>query len=99
MAYAETTKVPFDRSVSEILELLRKKGAGQIGQMEGEDKFTLGFKINDRVAVVLVAVQEDRDRRPLAGPGVEHEVDRDRDRDLRGSVPFAYRNARRADCL
>jgi hypothetical protein len=35
MAYAEHTKVPAERTMSEIIKMLRKAGAHQVGQFEG----------------------------------------------------------------
>lgn len=49
MAYAEGTTVPFDKSVSEIVTLVRKAGAEQIGQMEDVGYFTVGFRLADRL--------------------------------------------------
>lgn len=49
MAYAATTSVAFEKSVSEIITLVRKAGAVQIGQMEDVDWFTVGFKLADRL--------------------------------------------------
>jgi hypothetical protein len=48
MAYAANTEVAFERSISEIIGLIRKHGAEQIGQMERREDFVLGFKIADR---------------------------------------------------
>jgi hypothetical protein len=49
MAYAAKTEVPFERSVGEIVGLLRKAGADQIGQMERRNSFTLQFTMSDRM--------------------------------------------------
>jgi hypothetical protein len=49
MAYAATTEVPFERSISEIIGLLRRAGADQIGQMESRESFTLQFTMADRM--------------------------------------------------
>jgi hypothetical protein len=49
MGYAETTTVPFERSVSEIVTLIKTHGAAQIGQFEGEDAFTIWFTLADRM--------------------------------------------------
>lgn len=49
MAYAANTEIPFERSISEIIGLLRKTGADQIGQMESRDTFTLQFTMSDRM--------------------------------------------------
>jgi len=48
MAYAETTSVEFEKSIAEIVGLLRKAGADQIGQMENRTGFTLGFEMENR---------------------------------------------------
>lgn len=49
MAYAETTSVAFGRSVSEIITLIKRHGAGQIGQMDDTGWFAIQFKIEDRM--------------------------------------------------
>jgi len=49
MSYAETTTVPFERSVSEIVTLIKAHGAAQIGQFEGDDAFTIWFTLADRM--------------------------------------------------
>lgn len=49
MAYAERTEVPFDRSIAEILKLVRKAGAEQVGQFENLDTFALQFTLGDRM--------------------------------------------------
>ena len=49
MAYAETTKVPFERSIAEIIGMVRKAGAEQIGQMEDRDYFAVQFTLGDRM--------------------------------------------------
>lgn len=49
MAFAETTTVAFEKSIAEIIGLVRKAGAIQIGQMEGEDSFTVAFKLKERL--------------------------------------------------
>lgn len=49
MAYAETTSVPFERSISEIITTIKGHGAAQIGQFEGEDFFAVQFSIADRL--------------------------------------------------
>lgn len=49
MAYAETTTVAFEKSVSEIIMAVRKAGAGQIGQFEGPDYYAVQFVLGDRL--------------------------------------------------
>ena len=48
MAYAETTKVPFEKTVSDIIAMLRKAGAAQVGQMEEDSRLTILFGLADR---------------------------------------------------
>ena len=48
MAYAETTKVPFEKTVSDIIAMLRKAGAAQVGQMEEDGRLTILFGLADR---------------------------------------------------
>jgi hypothetical protein len=49
MAYAEETKVPFERSIMEMLSALRSAGADQIAQFEGRDRFSVQFTLHDRM--------------------------------------------------
>ena len=49
MAYAEDTKVPFERSLSEIVSLVRKAGAKNIAQFEGDNYFAIQFESADRL--------------------------------------------------
>jgi len=49
MAYAETTSVAFERSVSEIVTLIKRHGAQQIGQMDDPAWFAIQFKLDDRM--------------------------------------------------
>ena len=48
MAYAETTRVPFEKTVSDIITMLRKAGAAQVGQMEEDGRLTILFGLADR---------------------------------------------------
>lgn len=49
MAYAENTSVAFEKSIAEIIGLVRRAGAEQIGQMEEAQGFTIGFRLADRL--------------------------------------------------
>lgn len=64
MAYAITTDVPFDRSISEIIALVRKAGAERIGQFDEGGRFTLQFTMADRVVRFRVNMpsQEEAER-------------------------------------
>lgn len=48
MAYAENTTVPLERSISEIIGMVRKAGAESIGQMQERDSFVIVFALADR---------------------------------------------------
>ena len=49
MAYAETTKVAFEQSIAEIIGMVRKAGAEQIGQMEDRGFFAVQFTLGNRM--------------------------------------------------
>jgi hypothetical protein len=49
MAYAEATKVPFEQSVMEIMKMIRRAGAEQVGQMEDTRFFAVQFTLADRM--------------------------------------------------
>ncbi len=67
MAFAETTKVPFDRTVSEILTLIRKNGADRIAQAEEPGKFVVQCFINDRLLRFSIEVPESPQARRQRG--------------------------------
>lgn len=48
MAFAETTKVPLEQSIAEIIGMVRKVGADQIGQFQDRDRFVIFFTLGDR---------------------------------------------------
>ena len=48
MAYGKDTEVPFERSIAEIVGLVRKAGAQQIAQMEEPEHYTLQFRLAQR---------------------------------------------------
>lgn len=49
MAYAEKTSVSFERSIAEIMELIQKAGADQVGQMQSPNGFAVQFTLADRM--------------------------------------------------
>lgn len=55
MAYAERTTVPYAKTISEVMAMLRKRGALQVGQMEEENRLTVLFAMNDRQVRFRVA--------------------------------------------
>ena len=58
MAYGDRTQVPFDRSVREIINLVKKAGAQQVGQMEEPQRLTLMFSLGDRQVRFRVAWED-----------------------------------------
>lgn len=49
MSYAETTTVPFERSIAEMITLIKGAGAQQIGQFDGDDHFLIWFTLAERM--------------------------------------------------
>lgn len=49
MTYAATTEVAFEKSVAEMIMLIKRRGASQIGQFEGDDFFAIQFMVKDRL--------------------------------------------------
>lgn len=49
MSYAEDTKVPFEKSVADIVGLLKRAGANQIGQMDDKRFYAIQFTLADRM--------------------------------------------------
>lgn len=48
MAYAETTKVPLEQSIAEIIGMVRKAGAESVGQMQDRDRYVIIFRLANR---------------------------------------------------
>lgn len=48
MAYAETTTVPFEKSMAEIVGIVRRAGASQIIQAEDDGEFMIQFTLAER---------------------------------------------------
>jgi hypothetical protein len=49
MSYAEETKIPIERSLGEIVWLVRKRGASQFMQFQDVDRIVIQFRIEERV--------------------------------------------------
>lgn len=49
MTYAAATSVAFEKSIAEIITLIKRHGAMQIGQFEGDDFFGIQFNLADRM--------------------------------------------------
>jgi hypothetical protein len=68
VAYGKDTEVPFERSIAEIIGLLRKAGADQIGQMESRDSFTIQFTLSDRMVRFRVHFPSPDEIETMRGP-------------------------------
>jgi len=49
MAYAETTTVSVEKSISEIVALIKKAGAARIAQVDEPGSFAMQFFLNERM--------------------------------------------------
>lgn len=49
MSYAESTNVPFERSIFEIVTMIKRAGAQQIGQMDDDAFYAIQFSLADRM--------------------------------------------------
>lgn len=49
MAYAEGTSVPFEKSIAEIIGLVKRAGAQQLAQYESAHDFAVQFVLSDRL--------------------------------------------------
>jgi len=73
VAYAENTTVAVEKSIGEIVALVKKAGAYRIGQIEDADSIALQFFLNDRllrfrVALPTLEQMPERDGRGSAVP-------------------------------
>ena len=58
MAYAANTSVSFDRSIGEIVGMLKKAGAERIAQFEEPGAFTIQFALAERIIKFRVALPQ-----------------------------------------
>lgn len=49
MAYAENTTVPIEKSIAEIISLVKRAGAERIAQFDEPERFTVQFTMNERM--------------------------------------------------
>lgn len=63
MAYAERTDVPFDRSIQQLQQMLRKRGARQIVFGEDDDRFAIQFCLSDRMIRFRLSLADPASRR------------------------------------
>jgi hypothetical protein len=49
MAYAESTTVPVEKSIGEIIAVIKKSGANRIAQMEEPGRLAMQFFLNERL--------------------------------------------------
>jgi len=58
MAYAQKTTVPVEKTIAEIIALIKKAGAQRIGQVEEPDGFAVQFFLHDRMIRFRVNLPE-----------------------------------------
>lgn len=56
MAYAEGTTVPVEKSIGEIIGIIKRAGATRVAQMEEPEGFTVQFFLADRMIRFRVAL-------------------------------------------
>jgi len=49
MAFAEETKISFEASIAEILKMVKRAGADQVGNYEGPDRHEIHFVLSERL--------------------------------------------------
>lgn len=69
MAFAEDTKVPLEQSIAEIIGMVRKAGAQQVGQMDDGQRFIVIFSLGDRQMRFSVPMVRDYKGPTKAGNG------------------------------
>lgn len=57
MAYAQGTSVPVERTINEIMALVKKAGASRVGHFEEPERYTVQFQIAERMVRFRVAIQ------------------------------------------
>lgn len=68
MTYAKDTDVPFERSISDIVGIVERAGADEIGQLTARDRFTLQFVLDDRLVRFRVTFPTADEITKLSGP-------------------------------
>ncbi|RSV41510.1 hypothetical protein CA234_09560 [Sphingomonas sp. ABOLE] len=69
MAYADRTEVAFEKSIAEIVGMLRRAGAQSIGQMDEPTRFTIQFALADRLVRFAIAMPSIEDAPKRDGRG------------------------------
>lgn len=70
MAYAEATKMSVEKSVAEIVTLVRKNAGSQIAQLDDDNRYVIAFTMADRqVRFTVVFDPVDHKRFQLDGRG------------------------------
>lgn len=67
MPYAAKTDVPLDRSIAEIVKILRKAGADRIAQAEEPGRIAVQCFLNDRLLRFAIALPDDAQSRRQRG--------------------------------
>lgn len=69
MSYAENTTVPVERSIAEIIGLVKKAGAERVAQYDELDRFTVAFDLAGRHVRFRVALPQIDDVPEVRGDG------------------------------
>jgi hypothetical protein len=67
VAYAENTEVSVDKSIGEIIALIRKAGADRIAQMQEPGRIAMQFFLKDRLLRFTIALPSLRTGRKSIG--------------------------------
>jgi hypothetical protein len=70
VSYATKTEVPFEKSIAEIITLIKRHGAMQIGQFEGDDFFAIQFSLAERMIRFRLPIPAMREMPTRDGRGV-----------------------------
>lgn len=74
MAYAESTKVPLEQSIAEIISMVRRAGADSVGQFHERDQFVIMFALGERRMKFSVPLVTEWDGPKRGGNGREIDV-------------------------
>ncbi len=69
MAFAEQTTVPFDKSIGEIMSLIKRAGAIQTGQTDDGHNFVVAFRLGERMIRFTLPLATEYTGPKVAGNG------------------------------
>lgn len=68
MAYGKDTDVSFERSIAEIVQMVDKAGADEIGQLQERERFAIQFTLEKRMVRFRVAFPSAAEVNAATGP-------------------------------